>query len=37
MDRIELFDTVPVNYTYNREDELNDIAKIEKTLEAFGW
>lgn len=37
MDRIELFDTVPVNYTYNREDELNDIAKIEKTPEAFGW
>ncbi len=37
MDRIELFDTVPENYTYNREDELNDIAKIEKTLEAFGW
>ena len=37
MDRRELFDTVPENYTYNREDELNDIAKIEKTLEAFGW
>lgn len=37
MDRIELFDTVPENYTYNREDELNDIVKIEKTLEAFGW
>lgn len=36
MDRIELFDTVPENYTYNREDELNDIAKVEKTLEAFG-
>lgn len=37
MDRIDLFDTVPENYTYNREDELNDIAKIEKALEAFGW
>ena len=37
MERIELFDTVPENYTYNREDELNDIAKIEKMLKAFGW
>lgn len=32
MDRIELFDTVPENYTYNREDELKDIEKIEKML-----
>ena len=32
MDRIEFFDTVPENYTYNREDELKDIEKIEKML-----
>lgn len=35
MDRIEFFDTVPENYTYNREDELKDIEKIEKMLRAY--
>lgn len=32
MDHIEFFDTVPENYTYNREDELKDIKKIERML-----
>lgn len=35
MDYIELFDTVPGNYTYNREDELADIEKIEKMLKGI--
>lgn len=35
MDHIELFDTVPENYTYNREDELADIEKIEKMLKGI--
>ena len=35
MERIELFDTVPENYTYNREDEIKDIHKIEKMLKAY--
>ncbi len=32
MERIEFFDTVPENYTYNREDEIRDIEKIENYL-----
>ncbi len=35
MDHIRLFDTVPENYTYNRDDELADIEKIEKILKAY--
>lgn len=35
MERIELFDTVPENYTYDREEELRDIARIEKSLDAY--
>lgn len=35
MDKIELFDTVPENYTYNREEEAADIEKVEKMLKAY--
>lgn len=35
MERIEFFDTVPENYTYNRDDELKDIEKIGKMLKAY--
>lgn len=35
MGHIKLFDTVPENYTYNREEELADIEKIEKMLKAY--
>lgn len=35
MERIELFDTVPDNYTYNREDELRDLCVVEKILNAY--
>ncbi|MBE5940540.1 MAG: NUDIX domain-containing protein [Lachnospiraceae bacterium] len=35
MDHTRLFDTVPENYTYNRDDELADIEKIEKILKAY--
>ena len=35
MERIELFDIVPENYTYNRDDEMKDIEKIEKMLKAY--
>ena len=35
MDRIELFDEVPQNYTYNREEEINDLAKVEKIWRAY--
>ena len=35
MERIELFDTVPENYTFDREAELRDIRNIEKMLRAF--
>ena len=35
MERIELFDTVPENYTYDREEELRDLARIEKSLNAY--
>lgn len=34
MDRIELFDTVPQNYTYRREDELRDLALVERIWRA---
>lgn len=35
MERIELFDTVPENYTYNREKELLDIDLVERALKAY--
>ena len=35
MDRIELFDTVPENYTYDRADEIRDLANINKMLQAY--
>ncbi len=35
MDHVKLFETVPEKYTYNREDELRDIEKIEKMLKAY--
>lgn len=35
MDRIELFDTVPENYTYNVEEEERDLQFIEKMLKAY--
>ena len=35
MDRIELFDEVPDNYTYNREDEIRDLAMVEKIWKAY--
>lgn len=35
MDRIEFFDTVPENYTYNRADEIKDLANIDKMLQAY--
>lgn len=35
MGRIELFDTVPENYTYSREEEIKDLAFIEKILKTY--
>ena len=35
MDRIELFDTVPENYTYDRADEIKDLAIVDKMLQAY--
>ena len=35
MERIELFDTVPDNYTYDAEDERRQLAAIEKMLKAY--
>ena len=35
MDGIEFFDTVPENYTYNRADEIKDLANIDKMLRAY--
>lgn len=35
IDRIEFFDTVPENYTYNRADEIKDLANIDKMLQAY--
>lgn len=36
MGRIELLESVPENYTYDREEEKRDIETIEKMLEAHG-
>lgn len=35
MERIQLFDGVPDNYTYDNEDEKRQIAAIEKVLKAY--
>lgn len=35
MGRIELFDTVPENYTYSREEEMKDLEIISKMLSAY--
>lgn len=35
MDKIELFDSVPENYTYNNEEEEADLKTIEKMLAAY--
>jgi len=35
MERIEFFDTVPENYTYDRADEKKDLANIDKMLQAY--
>ncbi len=35
MDRIELFDEVPQNYTYDREEERNDLINVEKIWRAY--
>lgn len=35
MDRIELFDTVPENYTYSVEEEERDLQFIEKMFKAY--
>ena len=35
MERIQLFDTVPDNCTYDNEDEMRQIAAIEKVLKAY--
>ena len=35
MDRIELFDEVPQNYTYDREEERNDLINVERIWRAY--
>lgn len=35
MAKIELFDTVPDNYTYSREEELKDLETIKRILKAY--
>ncbi len=35
MDRIELFDNVPENYTYKREDEIRDLIMVEKIWRTY--
>ena len=32
MERVELFDTVPENYTYDRGQELRDLEKVERII-----
>lgn len=36
MERIELFDSVPENYTYDRAEEIRDLERIERMLQAYG-
>lgn len=35
MARIELFDGVPENYTYEREEEERDLKRVQKMIQAF--
>lgn len=35
MERIELFDSVPENYTYDRAEEMRDLEMVERMLKAF--
>ena len=35
MARIELFDSVPENYTYDSEEEMQDLKRIENMLQAW--
>ncbi len=35
MSRVELFDDVPEPFTYKREDELSNIADVEKIMRAY--
>lgn len=35
MDHIELFDSVPKNYTYDRTEEMRDLETIDKMLRAY--
>lgn len=35
MGRIELFDSVPENYTYDRAEELRDLETVERMLRAY--
>lgn len=35
MGKIELFETVPENFTYNREEALQEYEKVEKILKAY--
>lgn len=35
MDRIELFDNVPDNYTYNREEEIRDLFMVERIWKTY--
>lgn len=35
MDRIEFFDSVPDNFTYNREDEIRDLIMVEKIWKTY--
>ena len=35
MDRIELFDNVPDNYTYNREEEIRDLLMVERIWKTY--
>lgn len=35
MERIELFDSVPDNYTYNRDEEIRDLEIVEKIWKAY--
>lgn len=36
MGRIELFDSVPENYTYDRAEEMRDLETVERMLQAYG-
>ena len=35
MGKIELFDTVPENYTYNRDEEIKNLARVDRMLKAY--